>query len=121
MKAAQRVDIEPIKTLLRTAAPAKATDLDELFERLSPVCELDWAQERILFQADADLNLIRIGTKCTTRLHAHALAAGVIVAGIGTPGFMEMNPDERRNLFGPADVLFTWAVGRDLQQWLNPI
>jgi len=34
-----------------------------MFQRLSPVCELDRTQERILFQADADRNLIRIGTK----------------------------------------------------------
>jgi hypothetical protein len=101
------------------AAPAKAADLDDLFQRLSPVCELDHTEERILFHADADQNLIRIGTKCTMRLQAHALAAGVVIVGIGTPGFKEMNSDERKKLFVPANVLFTWAVSRDLQQSLQ--
>lgn len=119
MASVERVNIEPIKKLLRMAAPAKAADLDELFKRLSPVCELDRIEERILFQADADHNLIRIGTKCTVRLQAHAFAAGVIIAGIGTPGFKEMNSGDRKKLFGLADVLFTWAVGRDLQLLLK--
>ena len=102
-------------------APAKAKDLDELFGLLSPVCEVDRTQERILFQADADQNLIRIGMKCTTRLHAHAFAAGVVIAGIGRLTFKEMSPEERAVLFRPADVFFTWAVGRDLQQPLERI
>lgn len=121
MASIERVNFEPIKNLLRMAAPAKAADLDALFQRLSPVCELDRTEERILFKADADKNLIRIGAKCTIRLQIHALAAGVIIAGIGTPGFKEINSDERKKLFGPADVLFAWAVGRDLQQWLKQI
>jgi Peptidase U49 len=119
MPSVERVNIEPIKKLLRMAAPAKAAELDDLFQRLSPVCELNRNEERILFQADAEQKLIRIGTKCTIRLQAHALAAGVVIAGISTPGFKEMDSGERKKLFSPADVLFTWAVGRDLQQLLK--
>jgi len=119
MANAERVNIEPIKKLLQMAAPAKAADLDELFNRLSPVCEVDRTQERILFQADADNNLIRFGTKCAVRLEAHALAAVVIIAAIRTPGYKNPDLNQRQSLFGPADVLLTWAVGRDLQQWLK--
>jgi hypothetical protein len=119
MPSVERVNIEPIKKLLRMAAPAKAAELDDLFQRLSPVCELNRNEERILFKADAEQNLIRIGTKCTIRLQAHAMAAGVVVAGISTPGFTEMDSGERKTLFGPASVFFAWAVGRDLQQLLK--
>jgi Peptidase U49 len=117
----EQVNLDPIKSLLTQVAPAKAGDLDGLFQRLNPVCELDRNQERILFQADAERNLIRIGLKCTYRLQAHALAAGVVIAGIGTPGFKVMSSEDRKKLLAPADHLLTWAVGRDLQQWLKKI
>jgi hypothetical protein len=116
MPAVERINIEPIEKLLRKAAPAKATDLESLFQRLSPICELDRTEEGILFQANADQNLIRIGTKCTLRLQAHSLAAGVIVAGVSTPGFIDMTAAEEARLFKPADDLFTFAVGRDLRE-----
>jgi len=121
MAAIQSVDIGPIKELLRNVAPSKAGQLDELFDRLSPICELDRSDERILFQADTERKLIRIGTKCTIRLQAHALAAGVIITGIGSSGLKDMQPHARHKLFHPADRLLTWAVGRDLQQWLKQI
>ena len=119
MAAVERINIEPIKQLLRMAAPGKATDLESLFQRLSPICELDRQEERILFQADADQNLIRIGTKCTLRLQAHALAAGVIIAGVSTPGLLDMTSEEEARLFKPADDLFRWAVGSHLRESLK--
>ncbi len=96
---------EPIAKLLRMAAPKKAADLDELLRRLSPTLEIDRAEGRILFQADSVNKIIRIGMKCTCRLQAHGLAAGVVIAGIGTPGFQMMGRDDLKKLFGPTDHL----------------
>jgi hypothetical protein len=63
MQEVERVSVQRIEELIRMAAPKKARELHALIERLSPVCELDRSAERILFQANADTNLIRIGVK----------------------------------------------------------
>jgi hypothetical protein len=115
------VDIGPIKELLRQVARSKARELDALFDRLSPVCEIDRSSERILFQAESTRNLIRVGAKCTLRLHAHALAAGVVLSGFNSTVLKEMSPDARRKFFAPADRFLNWAIGRDLQQRLKEI
>jgi hypothetical protein len=75
--------------------------------------------ERILFKANAEHKVIRIGIKCTYRLQAHALAAGVIITGIGTTGIRDMESQAMRAVFEPANHLLNWAVGNDLQQWLT--
>src|ERR1051326_8203537 len=80
----ERRSFEPIAKLLRIAAPNKAADLDKLLQRLSPTLEIDHGESRILFQADSAHNIIRAGMKCTRRLQAHGLAAGVVIAAIGT-------------------------------------
>jgi hypothetical protein len=85
------------------------------------VLELDEEEDRILFQASSgNPNLIRIGVKCSVRLHAHSYAAGVIIAALGTPGYTGLSYDDHRELVSLADRLLTWAVSRDLQHWLRP-
>ena len=115
----EQVSAEPIRKLLRMVSLNRAGELDALFNDLAPVCELDRTTERNLFQAIlAEPNIIRIGVKCTVRLQAHAYAAGVVCAAIGTTGFAQLDTTQREPLFAPANDLFTWAVGLDLQRWL---
>lgn len=114
----QRVDAEPIRKLLRSVSHNKVKELDALFDELNPVCELDRETERNLFQAIlGDPKIIRIGLQCTVRLEAHAHAAGVILVALGSPNFTTMEKSERDKLLAPANAIFSWAVGLDLQRW----
>jgi hypothetical protein len=116
----QRVDIKPIRRLLRSVSLKKEKEFDALFDKLAPVCELDRKSERNLFQAKlGDPNIIRIGLQCTVRLDAHAHAAGVIVAALGTDGFTKMEKVDRDKLLAPANTILNWVVGLDLQRWLT--
>jgi hypothetical protein len=119
MEQIEQAEIEPIRTLLRQAAPGKARDLEVLFRDLAPQFEIDHSDERILFEAHPDRNLVRVGSKSIRRLFAHANAASVVLARIGTPGLMDMAAEQRNELFAVADRLLTWAVSRDLQQSLK--
>lgn len=116
----EQVSIEPIRKLFRTVSLNRAADVDALLNELKPVCEIDRQTERNLFWAKVGTpNVIGMGMKCSVRLQAQAYAAGVIIAGIGTPGFQTMSKEERGKLCGPADRLFTWAVGVDVTRWLK--
>lgn len=108
------VSFEPVARLLREAAPHKAADLDALLARLAPACVLDRRADRLLFQAQLTPAAIRIGLKCTYRLEAHAYVAGIVIVGIGTPGYLDRSREQHEVLFEPADCLLNWAVARDL-------
>lgn len=54
----RRLEIEAIHTLLRQAAPGKAAQVDVLFRDLAPQFEIEHSDERILFEAHSDRNLI---------------------------------------------------------------
>lgn len=116
----EHISIEPIRKLLRAVSLNRAADVDALLDELKPVCELDRQSDRNLFWARLGTpNVVGMGLKCSVRLQAQAYAAGVIITGIGTPGFQTMPKEERNKLFGPADRLFTWAVGVDVTRWLE--
>jgi len=118
--------LRPIKTarivdLLRRSAPGRAKDLDDLFRRVQPKFQLETEEEEILLKACPTTKTVTLGTKGSCRLQAHAYAAGVFLTALGTPGYLEMTPEKRGQLYDPANCLLTWAVGRDLQQWLKRI
>jgi hypothetical protein len=113
----KQVNIEPIIDLLRKVAPDKSKQLDKLIEELKPHLELDYDEERILFRADCSTNAIIVGVKCTCRLHAHSYAYAIIYSAIGTPNYLNLTPDEHKQLFAPAYALLNWVVGNDLLQW----
>jgi Peptidase U49 len=115
----EQISFDPLANLLKQAAPQKAEELEALLARLRPVCELDRESNRILFQTQQSPCLVRIGVRCTYRLQAHAYAAGVFLSAVSTPGYLTMGSEQRQKLFAPADTFLTWAVSRDLQQWLN--
>ena len=117
----ERASAEPIRELLRRAAPEKEAELADVFKHLNPQCELDHDAEHLLFEAVPYENLIRIGMKCTIRLQAHSYGAGAILAAFATPGYERMSEEERSPLLKPADTFFNWAVSRDLQQWVGQI
>src|SRR5213593_3601754 len=72
------VSMEPLVSLLKRTAPAKAGELDDLLARIQPVCELDDVSDSMLFEAIPKAPpIIRIGVKCVTRLKAHAYVAGI--------------------------------------------
>ena len=113
MTLSERVDCEPIRELLRAVSLSRGDELDALFDELAPVCELDRATERNLFQATlGDPNILRIGVKCTVRLQAHAYAAGIVIQALA-------KPDERDTFLVLANQILSWAVGLDLQRWLS--
>jgi hypothetical protein len=105
--------------LLRTFAPGRETELQQLVERLQPTFQLDTTEERILFQADSATNTITLGLEGSRRLQAHAYAAAIFVTALSTPGYLNLEPEERDRLYAPADPMLSWAVGRDLQQRLR--
>jgi hypothetical protein len=113
----RRVSAEAIVDLLRRAAPTKSLKLDELVRQLDPAIELDCANERILFKASRNPNVITIGVKCTCRLQAHAYVSAIIAIASSLPP----EAAERKRFYRIADSLLNWAVSRDLQQWLVPI
>jgi hypothetical protein len=115
----ERVPFAPLAKLLKQAAPAKALELDQLLSGFSPLCEIDRADERLLFRANCSEKLICIGLRCTLRLHAHAYAAAVILEGLRQCENRALTQAERLAAFHPADHLLNWAVARDLQQWLR--
>lgn len=89
--------------------------------RLHPILQLDSDELRILFSAHSSSNTITVGVPCTRRLQAHAYGYAIILLALGTPGYLNLNSDERKRLYSPADPLLNWAVSRDLQQWLTQI
>jgi len=119
MSAVRQIDGKPFFDLLRRAAPQKASELGKLAAERNPSFLLDTEEERILFRANVQSNTITIGAKCTCRLQAHAVAGGIIIIALNTPGYNKMSPSERGKLYAHADHFLTWAVGRDLQQWLK--
>jgi hypothetical protein len=119
MSAIRQVNGAPLFDLLRRAAPHKAQELDQLIAVRNPTFFLDTEEDRILFRTNGALNTITIGVKCTCRLQAHAVAGGVFISALSTPGYLRMTPQERGQLYAPADLFLTWAVGRDLRQWLK--
>jgi hypothetical protein len=90
----ERVPFAPLAKLLKQAAPAKALELDHLLSGFSPLCEIDRADERLLFRADCSQKLICIGMRCTLRLQAHACAAAVIVEGLRACEISPLTKDE---------------------------
>ena len=111
-----QINGEPLFDLLRRAAPHKAQELHRLIAERSPIFLLDKEEEKILLRSNAGQNTITIGVKCTCRLQAHAVAGGIFIAALNTPGYLRMTPHERGRLYAPADRFLTWAVGHDLQQ-----
>ena len=113
MVQSERIDIEPIRKLLRTVSLDRANELDVLLDERALVCELDRETDCNLFQAIlGSPNIVKIGLKCTIRLQAHAYAGGIVIAAIG-------KPSEWDTLVAPANRILTWAVGVDLQRWLG--
>jgi hypothetical protein len=119
MTQSERISADWMLRLLRITLPSRADDLDQLFDELKPECELDRTEDRILFQARlGSPNIIRVGTKCSTRLEAHAYAAAIVFSAIGAAGFTKMEKAERHALLAPADKLLNWAVGNEVARWL---
>lgn len=119
MSATGQINREWLIDLLRRAAPQKASDLDKLVSKHNPSFLLDSEEETILFRANVQRNTITIGVKCTYRLQAQAIAGGIVMAALSTPGYVEMSSEERGVLYAPGDAILTWAVGLDLQQQLK--
>lgn len=119
MGAVHQVDGAPLFDLLRRAAPHKTQELDTLIAECNPRFLLDAEEERILFRTNGSANTITIGVKCTCRLQAHSVAGGVFISALSTPGYLKMSPQERGKLYALAEPFLTWAVGRDLRQWLK--
>lgn len=107
---------EPFKELLHSVAPEMDERLEALFCICAPVFEIDHNDQSILFEADSTTNHIRIGMRCTVRLHALALAAGVVQGAFATQILSQMNAQERRNLLAPFGVLMEWAVKHEVEQ-----
>jgi peptidase U49-like protein len=119
MSATRQVDAAPLVSLLRRAAPHNADTLEKLLSELTPIFILESGEERILFQSRLSPPTIIVGVKSTCRLQAHAFAGGIFLSALSTPGYLQMSPEQRGRLYAPAYPLLTWAVGRDLQQWIN--
>ncbi len=119
MAATRQVDAAPLVSLLRRAAPHNAENLEKLLSELAPIFMLESGEESILFKSRLNPPTIIVGVKCTCRLQAHAFAGGIFLSALSTPGYLQMSPEQRGRLYAPADPLLTWAVGRDLQQWIN--
>jgi hypothetical protein len=118
MHVVERVSFEPLAKLLKQAAPAKASELDEFLSQLQPVCQIDRTEERLLFRACSASKTIEFGMKCTCRLQSHAYAAAAIILALGECENRVATDDERHALFHPADCFLNWAVSRDIQQSL---
>jgi len=117
-------DVKPMDTaqvvdLLRRFASGRSKDLDDLFHHLNPRFELDRDSEQIVFKTEPSTKTITLGNKGSCRLQAHAYAAAVFLTVRHTPGYPKLRPEERRQLYAPANPMLTWAVSRDLQQWLK--
>ena len=119
MSAIREINGAPLFGLLRRAAPHKAQELDDLTAELRPTFLLDTEEQSILFRTNAALKTIKLGVKCTCRLQAHSVAGGIFISALSTPGYLKMSPQERSQLYAPAEPFLTWAVGRDLQQRLK--
>ncbi len=115
----RQIVTDRIVDLLKRVAPARDRDLEDLLRRHQPVFVLETEQERILFNADFGSKTITLGNKGSCRLQAHAYAAGIFLAALATPGYLDMAASERDRLYAPANFILTWAVGRELQQWLR--
>lgn len=112
--------MEPIRRLLLTLSSSKSGELDKLLDELSPVCELDKDEDRILFQArPGNPNAIRIGLKGSVRLQVHAYASGIILLVLGTPEFFSTPTEAFASQLRLADQLFQWAVTQDLREWVK--
>jgi hypothetical protein len=117
----REIDRGQIVHHLKRWASGRAQEIDDLFFRLQPRFMLDRASEQIVFAADPSTKTVTLGNRGSCRLQAHAYAGSICLTALATPGYIEMTPEERGRLHAPADLLLTWAVGRDLQQWLHGI
>lgn len=113
------VTTEPIVKLLSEAAPNLVTELNEMFGRLNPKFVADTETEELVFNATPGINQILIGMKCTVRLQAHAVAAGLVYSGLVSNALERIDKEEMKRRFGLADQMLNWAVGRDLFQHLK--
>lgn len=112
----RRIETDSITNMLHRSMPSKASGLVHMFARLRPLFEVDQDEPRILFQANSTDNVVTVGLKCTQRMQAHAMAAGVIFAAFREPRFKQLSAEERGALFAPAGDLLSWAVASELQQ-----
>lgn len=110
-----QIDSLQLRKFLKGIIHNRDNDIDLLFEEIRPEIFIDRDTEDTLLKAKSP-NKIIVGSQCTIRLQAHAYVSAILFGAI-TPNFATLQKYEKDKILTPADDLFTWAVGKDLQLW----